>query len=87
MRWLVEHGFGPPDLVLAEAMPPGYRALVRAAAWSGLRQGELMALTRADLDLDKVPATVRVRRSIRRSESGTVRTDLPKTVASNRTVS
>jgi integrase len=46
-----------------------------------------MALTRADLDLDKVPATVRVRRSVRRSESGTVRTDLPKTRASIRTVS
>jgi hypothetical protein len=32
-------------------------------------------------------ATVRVRRSTRRSESGTVRTDLPKTPASIRTVS
>ena len=72
---------------VAEKMPPRYRALVLAAAWSGLRQGELMALTRADLDLDTVPATVRVRRSTRRSESGTVRTDLPKTPASIRTVS
>ena len=72
---------------VAEKMPPRYRALVLAAAWSGLRQGELMALTRADLGLDKVPAVVRVRRSIRRSESGTVRTDLPKTPASIRTVS
>ena len=72
---------------VAEKMPSRYRALVLAAAWSGLRQGELMALTRADLDLDKVPATVRVRRSVRRSESGTVRTDLPKTPASIRTVS
>jgi integrase len=72
---------------VAEKMPPRYRALVLAAAWSGLRQGELMALTRSDLDLDQVPAVVRVRRSIRRSESGTVRTDLPKTPASIRTVS
>jgi integrase len=72
---------------VADAMPPRYRALVLAAAWSGLRQGELMALTRADLDLDKMPAIVRVRRSVRRSESGTVRTDLPKTPASIRTVS
>jgi integrase len=60
---------------------------VLAAAWSGLRQGELMALTRSDLDLNASPATVRVRRSIRRSESGTIRTDLPKTPASIRTVS
>ena len=46
-----------------------------------------MALTRGDLDFDASPATVRVRRSIRCSESGTVRTDLPKTPASIRTVS
>jgi len=72
---------------VAEKMPPRYRALVFAAAWSGLRQGELMALIRADLDLDASPATVRVRRSTRRSESGTVRTELPKTPASIRTVS
>jgi len=72
---------------VADAMPRRYRALVLAAAWSGLRQGELMALTRGDLDLDASPATVRVRRSVRRSESGTVRTDLPKTPASIRTVS
>jgi integrase len=72
---------------VADAMPTRYRALVLAAAWSALRQGELMALTRADLDLDASPAVVRVRRSVRRSESGTVRTDLPKTPASIRTVS
>ena len=71
---------------VAEKMPPRYQALVLAAAWSGLRQGELMALTRADLNLGAVPATVRVRRSVRRSESGTVRTNLPKTPASIRTV-
>ena len=72
---------------VAEKTPPRYRALVLAAAWSGLRQGGLMALTRSDLDLDSAPATVRVRRSIRRSEYGTVRTDLPKTAASIRAVS
>jgi integrase len=60
---------------------------VLAAAWSGLRQGELMALTRGVLNLDASPATLRVRRSTRRSESGMVRTDLPKTRASIRTVS
>jgi len=72
---------------VAEKMPRRYKALVLTAAWSGLRQGELMALTRADLDLHASPATVRVRRSVRRSESGRVRTDLPKTPASIRTVS
>ena len=72
---------------VADAMPAHFRVLVLAAAWSGLRQGELLALTRADIDLDAVPAVVRVRRSVRRSESGTIRTDLPKTAASIRDVS
>jgi len=78
-----------PDQVnaVADAMPSRYRALVLAAAWSGLRQGELLALTRADLDLDAVPARVRVRRGVRRSDNGTVEVDLPKTRASVRTVS
>ena len=58
-----------------------------AAAWSGLRQGELLALTRADLDLAAVPAVVRVRRGVRRSDTGTMETGLPKTAASVRTVS
>jgi hypothetical protein len=72
---------------IATAMPPRYRALVLAAAWSGLRQGELLALTRADLDLAVEPAVVRVRRGVRRSDAGTVEAGLPKTAASVRTVS
>jgi len=72
---------------VAEVMPPRYRALVLVAAWSGLRQGELLALTRGDLDLEAVPAVVRVRRGVRRSEVGAVHTDLPKTRASVRAVS
>jgi integrase len=78
-----------PDQVsgVADAMPARYRALVLAAAWSGLRQGELLALTRGDLDLDSVPATVRVRRGVRRSDNGTIAVDLPKTQASVRVVS
>lgn len=72
---------------VADAMPARYRALVLAAAWSGLRQGELLALTRGDLDLSVVPATVRVRRGVRRSDNGTISVDLPKTRASVRVVS
>jgi integrase len=72
---------------IAAAMPPRYRALVLAAAWSGLRQGELLALTRADLDLAAEPAVVRVRRGVRRTDAGTVEAGLPKTAASVRTVS
>jgi integrase len=67
---------------VAAGMPPRYRVLVLAAAWSGLRQGELLALTRADLDLHAVPPVVRVRRS----DTGTVDIDSPKSAASRRTV-
>jgi len=66
---------------------PRYRVLVLAAAWSSLRQGELLALTRADLDLDTDPAVVRVSRGVRRSDAGTIYTGLPKTKSSVRTVS
>ena len=65
-------------------MSPRYRALVLMAAWSGLRQGELLALTRADLDLGAVPARVRVRKSVRRADTGQVRVDAPKTAWSGR---
>jgi len=47
---------------LAEAMPPRYQALVVLAAFSGLRWGELIALRRADIDLEA--RTVRVHRKL-----------------------
>jgi len=71
---------------VADGMPNRYRVLVLAAAWSGLRQGELLALTRADLDLDASPPVLRVRRRVRRTDSGKVEVDTPKTAASARTV-
>lgn len=46
---------------IAAAMPERYRAAVHLAAWSGLRAGELFALRRRDLDLDR--GTVRVDRA------------------------
>jgi integrase len=70
----------------AAAMPARYRVLVLMAAWSGLRQGELLALTRVDLDLDTVPARVMVRKAVRRSDTGQVRVDVPKTASSLRAV-
>ncbi|MEP6665272.1 MAG: site-specific integrase [Nocardioidaceae bacterium] len=70
----------------AAAMPPRYQVLVLMAAWSGLRQGELLALTRADVDLDAVPARVVVRKAVRRADSGQVRVDVPKTASSVRAV-
>ena len=70
----------------AAAMPARYRVLVLMAAWSGLRQGELLALTRADLDLDAVPTRVMVRKAVRRADNGQVRVDVPKTASSVRAV-
>jgi len=68
-------------------MPARYQVFVLMAAWSGLRQGELLALTRADLDLDTAPARVRVRKAIRRTDTGRYPIDVPKTASSVREVS
>jgi integrase len=72
----------------AAAMPARYRVLVLMAAWSGLRQGELLALTRADLnlDLDTAPARVSVRKAVRRTDTGKVHLEVPKTASSVRVV-
>lgn len=70
----------------ATGMPPRYRVLILMAAWSGLRQGELLALTRADIDLTAVPARVMVRKAVRRTDTGQVRVDVPKTASSLRVV-
>ena len=84
---LAERLLSPAQVAaVADAMPDRYRALVLAAAWSGLRLGELLALTRAGLDLTAAPALVRVQRAVRRSDTGTMQVDLPKTTASLRTV-
>lgn len=44
---------------LVEAITPRYRAAVVLAAWCGLRRGEVLALNRADLDLERGLVTVR----------------------------
>ena len=71
---------------VAAAMPSRYRALVLAGAWSGLRQGELLALRRRDLDLAATPAILHVRRRIRRTDAGEYEVDSPKSGASIRSV-
>ncbi len=86
-RDLAERLLTPAQVAhLAAGMPPRYRVLVLAAAWSGLRQGELLALTRADLDLKSSPPVVRVRRRVRRNDDGSMDVDTPKSTASLRTV-
>jgi integrase len=73
-RILTPAGIG----AVANAMPRRYRVLVLAAAWSGLRQGELLALTRGDLDLGASPPVLRVRLRLRRTDNGAVDIDTPE---------
>lgn len=69
---------------LAAAMPPRYAAAVHVAAWSGLRAGELFALSRRHLDLDA--GTVRVERAVTYSPDKPPTIGATKTENSRRTV-
>lgn len=69
---------------LADQMPPRFRAFVLAAAFTGLRWGELIALRRCDLDLDA--QTVRVSRKIAQLGSGQMVAGATKSAAGVRTV-
>jgi integrase len=69
---------------LAGAVPARYRALVLTAGLAGLRQGELAALRRRDVDL--LHDVITVRRKRLRLASGEVIEDDPKTQAGKRRV-
>jgi len=69
---------------IAANMPARYAAAVQVAAWSSLRAGELFALTRAHVDLDR--GTVRVERALIEIAGQPLRFGPPKTAASQRTV-
>lgn len=71
-------------LDLVEAVPDRYRALVVTAGLAGLRQGELFALRRRDVDLDEARVTVRRKRL--QLASGEVIENEPKSAAGRRTV-
>lgn len=78
--------------------PEQARALLRAADGTeihalvvvllslGLRKGEALALSWADLDLDARPGLLTVRRALKKDASGAVYADEPKTKGSRRTV-
>jgi integrase len=70
---------------IADAVPARYRALILTAGLAGLRQGELFALRRSDLNLES--ATLSVRRKRLRLASGEVIEGDPKSEAGRRTVS
>ncbi len=69
---------------LAEAVPPRYRMLILLAAWSGARWGELVALSRDRLDLER--GTMRIDRQYVELEDNSLVLDTPKTAAGIRTV-
>lgn len=54
--------------LLADKMPPRYRALVYVSAWCALRFGESAGLERRDIDLDS--QVIHVRRGAVRTKSG-----------------
>lgn len=74
----------PQIAALAEAVPPRYRMLILLAAWSGARWGELVALSRGRLDLDR--GTMTIDRQYVELEDNTLVLDTPKTAAGIRTV-
>jgi integrase len=78
----------PPSIAqvyaLAGAVQPQFRCLVLLAAFGGLRRGELLALTRRDVDL--LHRTVDVRRQRQDLRGGGQLVGPPKTEAGRRTV-
>ncbi|MER5864622.1 site-specific integrase [Kitasatospora sp. NPDC002040] len=74
----------PEVYAIAEWMPERYRALVLIAAFCGLRWGELIGLSRRDVDTEA--GTIRVRRSIAELSNGERVAKLPKSAAGVRTV-
>jgi integrase len=81
-----ERGTATPEEVarLAAAMPAQWAAAVTLAAWSGLRYGELFALTRRDVDADA--GTIRVQRALVAVPGEPVQFGKTKTDKSRRTV-
>lgn len=69
---------------LAERMPDRFRVLVLAAAFTGLRWGELIALRRCDLDLAN--GVLYVRRRLAQLNKGAMQAGPPKSAAGVRNV-
>ena len=72
---------------LAEQIHPRYKALVLLATFTGLRLGELLALTRTDIVLDVKSPYVAVRKQVFELQDGRHQYGPPKTEAGHRDVS
>ena len=71
-------------LDLTAATPARYRAMILTAGLAGLRQGELLALRRDDVDLEA--SVIHVRRKRQQLDSGEIIEGPPKSEAGKRTV-
>ncbi|MEU9201406.1 tyrosine-type recombinase/integrase [Streptomyces sp. NPDC048332] len=69
---------------LADAVPARFRVFILLAAFTGLRFGELAALQRHDIDLER--RTVAVRRALAETRSDGILVKAPKSAAGVRTV-
>ncbi|MFD4140301.1 tyrosine-type recombinase/integrase [Streptomyces sp. NPDC058572] len=69
---------------LAEAVPGRFHVLILLAAFTGLRFGELAALQRRDIDLER--RTVAVRRALAETRTDGILVKAPKSAAGVRTV-
>ncbi|MEV0023296.1 tyrosine-type recombinase/integrase [Streptomyces atroolivaceus] len=69
---------------LADAVPARFRVFILLAAFTGLRFGELAALQRHDVDLDR--RTVAVRRALAETRTDGILVKAPKSAAGVRTV-
>ncbi|HET9731934.1 MAG TPA: tyrosine-type recombinase/integrase [Acidimicrobiales bacterium] len=74
----------PEVQALAQAISPRLRCFVLLAAFCSLRRGEILALTRADIDL--LHRRVTVRRTVVSLRDGKLLAGPPKTAAGRRTV-
>jgi integrase len=74
----------PQVYELAEAVPDRYRAMVLLACFAGLRLGEILALTRSDIDLDG--SALSVMRQMHQLKDGTLVLGPPKSDAGVRVV-
>jgi integrase len=71
---------------LSDATHPRYKTLILLATFTGLRLGELLALTRSDINLDGTSPYVAVRRQVFELQDGTHQFGPPKTDAGRRDV-
>lgn len=69
---------------LADAVPARFRVFILLAAFTGLRFGELAALQRHDIDLER--RTIAVRRALAETRSDGIMVKTPKSAAGVRTV-